>query len=133
MKKKFSSPIKLELDGMTPFGWEKNSCISAWDSLLDGRKFDRNNEQISRRTFDKIKKNGREIKNKKNGREIADRQEVDALLKSIEEKKNQEKWTWKKMRKLTGVHYETLKNWESGRCVPEKRKIKKISAMLGKK
>ena len=124
MKKKFSSPIKLELDGMTPFGWEKNSCISAWDSLLDGRKFDRNNEQISRRTFDKIKKNGRET---------ADRQEVDALLKSIEEKKNQEKWTWKKMRKLTGVHYETLKNWESGRCVPEKSKIKKISAMLGKK
>ena len=58
MRKRILSPIKLELDGMTPFGWEKNNCIPAWDSLLDGRRFDKKNE---RRTFSKrkIKKVGK--------------------------------------------------------------------------
>ena len=110
--KVFVSPIKVEADGMTKFGWEKNSR-QTWAALLDGRRFDQKNKPIAL-----IPK----IKPQKRGQR-ATKKEIERLLSALERKKREKKWTWLKMAKKIGVNYQTIRNWRENSCNPSQKKI----------
>ena len=117
--KVFVSPIKVEADGMTKFGWEKNSR-QTWAALLDGRRFDQKNKPIAL-----IPK----IKPQKRGQR-ATKKEIERLLSALERKKREKKWTWLKMAKKIGVNYQTIRNWRENSCNPSQKKIRNISESL---
>ena len=119
--KVFVSPIKVEADGMTKFGWEKNSR-QTWAALLDGRRFDQKNKPIALALIPKIKP-------QKRGQR-ATKKEIERLLSALERKKREKKWTWLKMAKKIGVNYQTIRNWRENSCNPSQKKIRNISESL---
>tara|TARA_R110000744_G_scaffold338208_1_gene443417 strand:+ start:644 stop:1033 length:390 start_codon:yes stop_codon:yes gene_type:complete len=121
----FVPATKIEPDGMTPFGWEKNPRHS-WKNLLDGRRFDVKNKPISRRTFYNKKKSKKEDK----AASKATKQEVQKLILSIEEKKRRNNLTWARVEKITGVASETIRNWKNDSSSPTLRKIESIFLLL---
>ena len=116
----FVSPIKVEADGMTKFGWEKNFRQS-WASLLDGRMFNQKNKPIPRL---------RNLEQEK-GTKATKKEIIDLLLK-LEKKKRQKNWTWLRMSKFIGVNYQTIRNWRGAgtSCNPSRKKIRNISESL---
>jgi DNA-binding XRE family transcriptional regulator len=116
--KVFVSPIKVEADGMTKFGWEKNSR-QTWASLLDGRRFDQKNKPVKKRV------NLEQERGQK-----ATKKEIAQLLLKLEKKKRQKNWTWLKVAKKIGVNYQTIRNWRENSCNPSQKKIRNISESL---
>ena len=118
--KVFVSPIKVEADGMTKFGWEKNSR-QTWASLLDGRRFDQKNKPVKKRV------NLEQERGQK-----ATKKEIAQLLLKLEKKKRQKNWTWLRMSKFIGVNYQTIRNWRGAgtSCNPSRKKIRNISESL---
>ena len=114
----FVSPIKVEADGMTKFGWEKNSR-QTWASLLDGRRFDQKNKPVKKRV------NLEQERGQK-----ATKKEIAQLLLKLEKKKRQKNWTWLKVAKKIGVNYQTIRNWRENSCNPSQKKIRNISESL---
>lgn len=112
------SYIKVEDDGMTKFGWEKN-FLQSWASLLDGRRFNQKNKPISRR---KILAKVRPIR--------ATKKEIAQLLLKIEKKKSQKNWNWIRMSKKIRVSYETIRNWKNNVATPTQRKTRNIYEFL---
>ena len=117
--KVFVSPIKVEADGMTKFGWEKS--LQTWASLLDGRMFNQKNKPVKKRV------NLEQEKGTK-----ATKREISQLLLKLERKKRQKNWTWIRMAKKIGVNYQTIRNWRGTgiSCNPSRQKIKNISESL---
>jgi len=116
--KVFVSPIKVEADGMTKFGWEKNSR-QTWASLLDGRRFDQKNKPVKKRV------NLEQERGQK-----ATKKEIAQLLLKLEKKKRQKNWTWLRVAKKIGVNYQTIRNWRENSCNPSQKKIRNISESL---
>jgi len=116
----FVSPIKVEADGMTKFGWEKNFRQS-WESLLDGRMFNQKNKPIPRL---------RNLEQEKSTK--ATKKEIINLLLKLEKKKREKKWTWLRMSKFIGINYQTVRNWRGAgtSCNPSRKKIRNISKLL---
>ena len=114
----FVSPVKVEADGMTKFGWEKNFRQS-WASVLDGRRFNITNKPIPRlRNLEKEK-----------GTQ-ATKKEIERLLSALEKKKRQKNWTWLRMSKKIGINYQTVRNWRVNSSNPSRKKIRNISESL---
>ena len=114
----FVSPIKVEADGMTKFGWEKNFRQS-WASLLDGRMFNQKNKPVKKRVNLEQEKGTR-----------ATKKEIAQLLLKLEKKKRQKNWTWLRVAKKIGVNYQTIRNWRENSCNPSQKKIRNISESL---
>ena len=116
----FVSPIKVEADGMTKFGWEKNFRQS-WESLLDGRMFNQKNKPVKKRV------NLEQEKGTK-----ATKREISQLLLKLEKKKREKNWTWIRMSKFIGINYQTIRNWRGAgtSCNPTRKKIRNISESL---
>jgi len=116
----FVSPIKVEADGMTKFGWEKNFRQS-WESLLGGRRFDQKNKPVKKRV------NLEQEKGTK-----ATKKEIINLLLKLEKKKREKNWTWIRMSKKIGINYQTVRNWRGvgTSCNPTRKKIRNISKLL---
>ena len=114
----FVSPIKVEADGMTKFGWEKNSR-QTWASLLNGRRFDQKNKPVKKRV------NLEQERGQK-----ATKKEIAQLLLKLEKKKRQKNWTWLRVAKKIGVNYQTIRNWRENSCNPSRKKIRNISESL---
>ena len=116
----FVSPIKVEADGMTKFGWEKNFRQS-WASLLDGRMFNQKNKPVKKRVNLEQEKGTR-----------ATKKDIAQLLLKLEKKKREKNWTWIRMAKKIGVNYQTIRNWRGTgiSCNPSQKKIRNISESL---
>ena len=123
----FVSPIKVEIDGMTKFGWEKNPYQN-WANLLNDRRFDKKNKPVPLRTFYNRKKAKKEKKIEKR----ATKKDVNRLVLELERKKRKNNFTWARIAKFIDVKYETIRNWRNNCATPTKKKIKEVYDLLEK-